>query len=252
MLNQIYKALDLYKLTSRWTKNKEYFAYTDSRKEYAIMWYIINTSVLQQRAINEMLQYNSDTDITGRIIKNNYVVWLFDIKNKSIVEGTFLFWETQDILKNFHQKISQPRYSEYFEDKLIDTISDISESIDFWDIWEIEINKKEMSHLNDYTTDNLKWNYTKSREFLNIVNTLPLSERIKKMSEITTSLNTYEDALEKWDISDEMLLEISKLDFWGALSLQEKALEVQAERQRLKNISKEAKRDREEVLQSIG
>lgn len=262
MKNLIYKALDLYELSTRDWKEKEYTGYTDTRNQYAVLAYIISSEELKKVAINKLLTYIKDTTVTWKVLlsSNNYVVGLFDLTNKSLVEGTLMFGPTKSVLEDFNKKISTSRYSSYFQNAISantnwdDFSLETEESIDFGDVWEVSLNKgTTKTSIDKFTIGDLRGNLKNSRDFLLTIATLPTVERVKKMWEVTEAFETYRVELEKENISDQVIDDILNLSFGWVLTLQlqEKALDYKAKKMRLSNLSKSSKRDREAVLQDV-
>lgn len=265
-INNLYKALELYELSPRDGKWKEYRGYTDSRNQYAVLAFIINTDSLKKNVINILLGYTNDPTITWKILSpsNSYIVGLFDLKSKSLIPGTLMFGGVKTILEDFNQKISTKRYEDYFKDNVsqtvlgLDTNFDLDikteESIDFWDIGEI-VTKRESSTqepaFERLTIEELRNNLQNSRTFLKSINNTTARDRIRKMWEITEAFETYRKELEKVNITDEVIDDILELSFGWALGLQERALDIKAEKMKLSNISRSAKKEREAVLQSV-
>lgn len=261
---KIYKALELYELSPREWKIKKYFAYSDNRKQYAVFAFIINSDDLKKEVINFFLQYINDTVITWKILlpSNNYVVGLFDIVNKTLIDGTLIFGRQKTILEEFNKKISSKRYADYFQNnqnflKELNNSFDLTveENIDFWDIEsKTNINSTSQNQnitFEKYSINDLKGNLQNSRIFLQSINKVSTKDRIKKMWEIAEAFETYRTELEKENVSDEVIDDILNLSFGKALELQEIALNIKAQRIKISNLSKFSKREREAILQDM-
>jgi len=182
-----YRALDLYKISSRKGKRKSF--HLNLNKGAKIQAFVTDDKNLKKLALKDSLV---GADITEDVLKNNYVVYLLDNKNNIILKKT---GKTKDVLEEFNKKLGNSKYKIYLSE-----LSDLS-NID---------SVENLMEEDAITIDSLRESPRESKKYLSTVNAMDTKRIIQEEDLISTSIRSINLELDK-DLSDDKIVSIINL-----------------------------------------
>lgn len=212
-----YKAGDLYELSDR-EDIRNYEAYTNKEKTHKVYSSISIPNALK--------------NIKGVDPTNKYFTYIVDLKTNQVLVDSIIQGTTKESLQDFNQKIRDEKYAHLFDSKeerptIHPEVTFTTSGFDDWDTtmtvsYEDKVKKQRVFYeLSSTNPEEFKDNLELSKKLVENLNDFNSNERIKLMSQILESVNTYYNILlQKWeDTPDEIIDEIQKLDISVAIQL---------------------------------
>lgn len=232
-----YLASDLYQLSIRAQWIKQYVWIVSEQNNIKVIAFTLNTES-EKNTVVKFFWSHTNHEIVTKILWNKYVVGL--LWPHGFIEWTLMFWTNKTILEDFNKKISSPRYQQYFDDVVKNNLHNTNTSSFSNTSFDNEYTTTETNNDKGYeqfTLEDLINNPENSSKFITSISKASSSEKIKNLTSIMESLSTLEKTLEVNDINtpQEILDSILRLKISSAISLQEKAVDIQLRKLKQQN-----------------